>query len=113
MAYRTVVANSAKHRDEQARVNVEKGLDPEQITIFTIDDCKRCEYAVEMLEFLELDYKVYNTSDRLVYNQLMWDALYVLGNKEGRIKMPVIALDNKIHFSIKDLEKFMESFAKL
>ncbi len=111
MAYRTVVANSAKHRDKQARLNVEKGVDPRLVTIFVNNDCKRCDYAVEMLDFRNIEYKKYNTSESLVYNQLMWDALYILGEKEGRIQMPVITRKNEIYYSINDLEDFMKEIA--
>ncbi len=111
MAYRTVVANSAKHRDKQARLNVEKGIDPRQVTIFVNNECKRCDYAIKMLDIMDIDYKKYNTAESLVYNQLMWDALYILGEKEGRIKMPVITKNNEIYFSINDLEEFMKGMA--
>ncbi len=107
--WRTVVANSAKQHESRARKNVVKKINPDKVTIFVRDDCNRCEYLLEYLEAFNVDHEVKNVSNNIGNNELMWDALYVFGKKEGRITLPVITHNKEIHYSIEDLEGFVHA----
>jgi glutaredoxin len=104
---RVVVANSAKHHAEKARRNVKSKLDPEVLGVFTKIDCSRCDLSIDFLKKNNVKFKEYNTSQSLKYEELMWDALYIFGQKEGKVSMPVFVYDSKVYYSVEDLESFL------
>lgn len=100
---KVVVANSAKHHEMKARQNVEKYINPEQVTVFTKNFCEVCEELLMVLKLKEIDSEERNISNSLTNNELMWNALYVYGRKEGKVSLPIMIYQNKVFFNLTDL----------
>lgn len=100
---KVVVANSAKHHEMKARQNVEKYIDPEQVTVFTKSFCDVCDELLKVLKLKAIDLDERNISNSLTNNELMWNALYVYGRKEGKVPLPIMVYQNKVFFNLTDL----------
>ena len=99
----TLIANSARHRKDHAILNVQENINPEIITVFTNKNCEACDELLMSLSQHDKGYQVINISDSDRNDQLMWDALYVFGRKEGRVRLPILMQHGKTYFSLSDL----------
>ena len=111
-SFKAVVANSAKHHAAKARRNVKSKIDTLLVSIFTRIDCEECEVGLDHLKKGGEKYKEFKTSNSISNEQLMWDALYVYGKKEGKVKLPIYAVGGKIFYNIPDLDFHLENRVK-
>jgi glutaredoxin len=109
---KVVVANSAKHQEMKARQNVEKHLEPQIVTVFTKPDCDICEELMKVFRDRNIPFQERNISHSLTNNELMWDALYVYGRKEGKVSLPVMVFQNKVFFQLTELLKLKDQVIK-
>lgn len=101
----TLIGNSSRLRSEQAHKNVEANINKEATTLFTKENCDRCDWVKAYFTDQGIKYTEINISESSHNDLLMWDALHVYGEKEGRITLPVLIYSGKIYHSLDHPEK--------
>lgn len=82
-----------------------------ELIVFTQKGCSRCEYTVDYLKKKGIKYIECPTEDESNNNK-MWSLIELSAKSEvNRITMPVIIKDGTAHYSIKNLEEFLEKLA--
>jgi glutaredoxin len=77
------------------------------VHLFTMRGCGRCSWTKQMMDKKGIAYQHYDT-DKPNYNSIMWKQLSKGGHKGERITMPVIVVDGKVHYNIKELGNLVE-----
>ncbi len=82
-----------------------------ELMVFTQKGCSRCEYTIDFLKTKGIKFTEYPTEDN-ANNSKMWSLVEQTAKSEvNNLKMPVIIVDGTAHYSIKNLEEFLEKLA--
>ena len=106
---RTIIKNTSRYRDDQAVENTKENLPTDRLVIFIEDDNPRCVEMEKLLQTKGFVYQVFNITNDETHHQLMWDALLVYGEKEGKIMLPAIFHQGKVFHSIEDQASFVRN----
>jgi glutaredoxin len=106
---RPIIKNTSRYRDDQAVQNTKENLPTDRLVIFIEDDNPRCEEIEKLLKEKGFVYQVFNITEDEQNHQLMWDALLVYGEKEGKIMLPAIFHQGKVFHSIEDQASFVRN----
>lgn len=83
------------------------------LTVYTKPGCSRCDYTIKYLKTKKIPHTELSTSDRQ-NNVKMWAAISSAGDKSGTsVTMPVVVINGKTYFSMKDLRGFTASIPSL
>lgn len=83
----------------------------EKIVVYGQPGCPRCTMAKEYFDTNEIPFEYCDiTTDKAAYQQ-MSSRLFESGFQGGQFIMPVIYVDETAHYSIKDLEGFLDGVA--
>ena len=84
---------------------------PDKVTVYGQPGCPRCKMAKDYFEENSIAFEYFDiTADKVAYDQ-MTSRLFESGFEGGQFIMPVIYVDDNAHYSIKDLEGFLEGVA--
>lgn len=98
-----LVANKKKLKENTTTdlTNLDKG-----IVVFSKDGCPRCHRTTSYLVDNDVPFRMINTTKNKNGNTKMWEMVRKEVPK-GSITMPVILVDGKLSYSIKDLQGFI------
>lgn len=78
-----------------------------RIVLYNKPGCSRCAYAKKQMTSLGITYEEVNTQVQSPEVTNMWSELSKSGFAGGSVTMPVIRVDGKYHYDIKDLNDFV------
>ena len=100
-------AQAMQNANAQDTENViEKG-----IVVYSKEGCGRCEYVTNYLKLNEVPFKDFNITTDEAANDRMSKALFGSGFKGGTFTTPVITVDGKVFYNIKDIKGFVKDLA--
>ena len=73
------------------------------ITVFGKNSCGRCDYLIGGLKKSNVRFNELNIDTSQGDENLMWEKLMAAGFKGKSITTPVVVVDNKVYYNIKDL----------
>jgi len=83
---------------------------PKKITIYSKPGCGRCEYVKKALNSKKVKFKELSTADAEVKRN-MWKKLQA-DKVKGSITMPVVEVNGKLHYNMKNLDNFVTKLVK-
>jgi glutaredoxin len=86
----------------------ESQLPESELIVFSQDGCPRCAMTRNYLSQHDIPYKELIVNGDKQNQKLMNNYLFDSGFKGGNFMMPVVVVDGEAHYSIKDLEGFLE-----
>ena len=99
-----VIKNTSSYHGKDAIENTKKNLDSTKVALFVKEDCDRCAALMELLKEKNIAYILYNTETNEEHKQLLWDAMYAYGEKDGKVLMPAVFYKKQAYYDIKDFE---------
>ena len=84
-------------------------LSDASVILYAKAGCGRCTFAKKQLNALGISYEEVNTQSNSPEVPNMWAQMRNQGFKGGSITMPVIRVNGKYHYDIKDLESFISN----
>ena len=82
------------------------------IVVFSKRGCGRCTYTTKYFDEKGVPYKELNISDDKKTSDFFWSTLRKNGFANGSVQTPVIVVDGKVNYKIRDLKGFLEETAK-
>ena len=84
-------------------------LSTSEIILYAKPGCGRCTYAKKQFNSLGIKFEEVDTQSSSAEVPNMWAQMRNQGFKGGSVTMPVIRVDGKYHYDIKDLESFINN----
>lgn len=82
------------------------------IVLFYKDGCPRCAYVTTYMLDNNIDFKLLDTSSDKESNRLMWKLLKEENSNLKNIKMPVVLVNGKVNYNMKDLKDFAQGLPR-
>ncbi len=82
------------------------------IVVYSKQGCGRCDYVTKYLRDNNIPFQDLNISTNQAADDEMVEILFANGFKGGSFTTPVITVDDKMHYNIKDLRGFLAELNK-
>ena len=82
------------------------------IVVYSKQGCGRCDYVTKYLRENNIPFQDLNISTNQAADDEMVEILFANGFKGGSFTTPVITVDDKMHYNIKDLRGFLAELNK-
>ena len=97
-----------KHSDSfEEHVNI-RPLQDDELTVFTIYDCPKCELLLSYLNKHRIPHRVLDVDKHDKVREFMFSHLRDSVSKPAIVKLPVIMFKKKKYFDIEHMERFLE-----
>ncbi|MFT6601079.1 MAG: glutaredoxin [Dokdonia donghaensis] len=98
-----------KGEDDEAYVNI-RPIKASEFTVFTKDNCDKCEVLINYLNDNHLKYRTLVVSKHKKVTDFMFKHLKGDGHNGGKVGLPVIMHKGKKSYDIKDIDAFINSY---
>jgi glutaredoxin len=85
-------------------------VNPEQLTIFTENDCEKCTHLTNYLNRKRIKYRTLNIKKNSAVFNLMWSHLKDSVSGRELIKLPVLMHKETMYFDIISMKHFIQNF---
>lgn len=98
-----------KGEGQKERVHL-RPLNPEQLTVFTENDCEKCDYLINYLNTNRIKYRKLDIKKNDAVFDMMWSHLKDSVSGGELIKLPVLMHKKKMYFDIFSMKHFIQNF---
>ncbi|ANH61618.1 hypothetical protein [Dokdonia donghaensis] len=98
-----------KGEDDEAYVNI-RPIIASEFTVFTEDNCDKCEVLINYLNDNHLKYRTLVVSKHKKVADFMFKHLKSDGHNGGKVGLPVIMHKGKKSYDIEDIDAFINSY---
>lgn len=98
-----------KGEDDEAYVNI-RPIIASEFTVFTEDNCDKCEVLINYLNDNHLKYRTLVVSKHKKVADFMFKHLNSDGHNGGKVGLPVIMHKGKKSYDIEDIDAFINSY---
>ncbi len=99
--------SGATMEENKKIATADPSLSDARIILYAKPSCGRCDYAKKQLKVLGIQYVEVDTHSNSPEVPNMWAKMRNQGFAGGSVTMPVVRVDGKYHYDIKDLEGFL------
>ena len=81
---------------------------PEDIVVFTKEDCDICDVVISYLNENKINFKQINVSKNPENHRSMWDLVRIENPNAEKVSIPVFLVKGKLNYNEKDIQGFVQ-----
>jgi glutaredoxin len=80
-----------------------------EVVLYMKEGCSRSEHVARYLRNNNIPFSVVNITTDTEASEEMWQLIREAGYRSGTVTMPVVVVQNKVYYSIPDLDEFLST----